>query len=147
MQGSCGAQAAFVLRAATAWRALDSLPPLNACVSFDHVFGFCVEFSVPSLKPQRSCSDGRVGSFAAPNHMRAFAMRSAARLLLALVRSRLLLVCTFAALVRATPLYGPTALTCARTCEAHLLVGTCCGFCDACDSFCRAHGFLDAWLC
>ena len=107
MWGQCGALAAFVLRAATAWRALDSLPPLNACVSFDHVFGFRVEFGVPSPQPWRSCSDGRVGSFAPPNHLRAFAMRSAARLLLALVRSRLLVVCTVAAFVRATPLMDP----------------------------------------
>ena len=54
--------------------------------------------------------------------------------LLALVRSRLLVVSTVAASVRATPLNRSTALTCARTCEALLLVGTCCGFCDACDS-------------
>jgi hypothetical protein len=136
--GSCGALAAFVLRAATAWRALDSLPPLNACVSFDHVFGFCVEFGVPSPQPLRSCSDGRVGSFAPPNHMRAFAMRSAARLFACActftIASRLY-GCGFCACDSS---YGSTALTCARTCEALLLVGTCCGFCDACDSSCES---------
>ncbi len=39
--------------------------------------------------------------------MQAFAMRSADRLLLALVRSPLLIVCTVAASVRATPLMDP----------------------------------------
>jgi hypothetical protein len=38
--------------------------------------------------------------------------------------------------------YGSTALTCARTCEALLLVGTCCGFCDACDSSCKSPRLL-----
>ena len=76
--------------------------------------------------------------------MQAFAMRSADRLLLALVRSRLLVVCTVAAFVRATPLVDP------RLWLAHVLVRLSCSlvlaaaFAMRATPLARVHGFYVA---
>ena len=137
MWGSCGALAAFVLRAATAWRALDSLPPLNACVSFHH--GFCFRWVWRSLPSTAAFMLGRPGGILCSSKPYASVCDE-------IGCSAFACACTFTIASRlygcgfcaCDSSYGSTALTCARTCEALLLVGTWCGFWDACDSSCKS---------